>query len=132
MHDRIEFQILDNRPQEVRLLAGAVDKMDFGHAKNTKNYAGETGTRAYIRECFRRFRDEFEKLGAVKEMPLPYMRQSALGHQIEFQIPFGQQFGIAVELGQCFTWNIALPDKLVALGWGHFRPLLFHVEHRPV
>lgn len=47
--------------------------------------------------------DHRGKLGAIPQVPMPDIGQGAFGHKVMQGIPVGQQVGIDLQPGQCFT-----------------------------
>ena len=91
--------------QELAFLAGSLEK---AHRNLAFEYRGqhqprEPGAGTEIRQCTGSFRHQGNKLCAIPEMPLPQLFDGLAGHQIVPGIPVGQDIGISLQPGQCFT-----------------------------
>ena len=71
--------------------------------QDRQHQTGEAGPGAQIGQGPGAGRDEGDKLGAVPEMPLPDIAQSAGGHQIMTGVPVRQDIGIGLQPRLCFT-----------------------------
>ena len=62
----------------------------------------KAGAGAQVGQGVGLFRDQGGKLGGIPHVPLPEVGQGASGHQIVPFAPVRQQFGIRLQLRQCF------------------------------
>ena len=90
--------------QELAFLGGGFMQGDRKvGAHRRQNQSRETRPGAEIRQGTGACRDVRRKLGAIPEMPPPEIGQGAIGHQVMPGVPIGQEAGISLQPGQCFT-----------------------------
>ena len=64
---------------------------------------GEPGPGTQIGQSPGSRRDQGPQLGGIKEMAAPKVGKGTFGHQIVALVPIGQQIGICLQPGKCFT-----------------------------
>ena len=90
--------------QEGALLGRGFMQGDFQLRPHRRQHqTGKAGARTQIGQGQGRFRDQGCQLGAIPQMTVPKVGQGAFGHQIVPGVPVGQQIGIGLQPGQCFT-----------------------------
>lgn len=90
--------------EEVAFLGGGL-MQGYGHLRphRRKHQPGEPGPGTQIGQGPGALWDQRRQLSRIPEMPAPQVGQGAFGHQIMAGVPVGQQIGIGLEPGQCFT-----------------------------
>lgn len=93
------------RVQERAFLACGLEQGDgkLIRQHRRQHQTGKPRPRAQIGQCAGTFRDMAGKLGTVPHMAPPKLVQTGPGHQIVAAVPVGQQRGIGLQPGQCFT-----------------------------
>lgn len=90
--------------EEVALLGGGLMQGDGQvRPQRRQHQPREAGSGPQIGQGAGIFGDQGPQLGGIPEMPTPQVGQGASGHQIVPCVPVGQQIGIGLQPGQCFT-----------------------------
>lgn len=82
---------------------GLVERNGDLGAHRRQHQPGEPGPGTQISQSPGSGRDQGFQLGGIEEMAVPKVNQGAFGHQIVAFVPVGQQVGIGLQPGQCFT-----------------------------